>query len=148
MRHPDRVVPSLRALRRLGVRIALDDFGSGYSSLTHLRSLPLDIIKIDRSFVRGIVERPEDRAIVTAILSLARETEMSVICEGVETETLHAVLVGLGCELAQGFFYDRPKPAAELVLGGYTSRVGTGVGDPLVIREFMRQIGIPARIAT
>ena len=58
MRHPDRVVPTLIALRRLGVRIAMDDFGSGYSSLTHLRSLPLDIIKIDKTFVRGILEPP------------------------------------------------------------------------------------------
>jgi EAL domain-containing protein (putative c-di-GMP-specific phosphodiesterase class I) len=147
MRNTDRVVPTLIGLRDLGVRVALDDFGSGYSSLTHLRSLPLDVIKIDKSFVRGLLDRPEDRAIVSAILSLAHEMEMSVIGEGVETEALHAELVGLGCELAQGFFYDRPKPAEELVLDGYTSRVSPGVGDPLVIREFMRQIGIPARIA-
>jgi EAL domain-containing protein (putative c-di-GMP-specific phosphodiesterase class I) len=105
------------------------------------------MIKIDKSFVRGLLDRPEDRAIVTAILSLAHEMEMSVIGEGVETESLHAELVGLGCELAQGYFYDPPKPPDELRLDGYTSRVSPGVGDPLVIREFMRQIGIPARIA-
>jgi diguanylate cyclase (GGDEF)-like protein/PAS domain S-box-containing protein len=147
MRDTDRVVPTLVTLRRLGVQIALDDFGSGYSSLMHLRSLPLDTIKIDKSFVRGILDRPEDRAIVAAILSLARETGMSVIGEGVESEAIHAELVGLGCELAQGFLYDRPKPADELAFDGYTSRVGAGIADPLVIREFMRQIGIPARIA-
>jgi EAL domain-containing protein (putative c-di-GMP-specific phosphodiesterase class I) len=124
----------------------MDDFGTGYSSLTYLRSLPLDIIKIDKSFVRGIVDRADDRAIVGAILRLARDTGLAVIGEGVETEAIHAELVGLGCELGQGFLYDRPKPAAELALDGYSSRVGPGVGDPLVIREFMRQIGIPARM--
>jgi diguanylate cyclase (GGDEF)-like protein/PAS domain S-box-containing protein len=146
MRSTDRVVRSLAELRRIGVRIAMDDFGTGYSSLTYLRSLPLDIIKIDKSFVRGIVDRADDRAIVGAILRLARDTGLAVIGEGVETEAIHAELVGLGCELGQGFLYDRPKPAAELALDGYSSRVGPGVGDPLVIREFMRQIGIPARM--
>ena len=141
----DGVVPRLRALQRLGVRTAIDDFGSGYSSLTCLKSLPLDVIKIDRSFVAGLRTSSADRAIVAAILSLARETEVSVVAEGVETESLHAELVGMGCELGQGFLYARPTPAHELVLGGYSSRICPGVGDSLVIREFMRQIGIPAR---
>ena len=142
----DRVVRSLEALRRLGVRIAMDDFGTGFSSLTHLRSLPLDIIKVDRSFVQGIIERSEDRAIVSAILSLARGRRLSIIGEGVESEALHAELVSLGCELAQGFFYGVPEPARELVVDDYAARLAPGLGDPLVIREFMRQIGIPARI--
>ncbi len=148
MQRPERVIPGLISLRRLGVRIAMDDFGSGYSSLTYLKLLPLDIIKIDKSFVSGIIESPEDRAIVAAILRLAAETELSVIAEGVETEALHGELVSLGCDLAQGFLYDVPKPPDELELDGYSSRVRPGVGDPLVIREFMRQIGIPARIGS
>jgi diguanylate cyclase (GGDEF)-like protein/PAS domain S-box-containing protein len=142
----DQIAPSLQALRRIGVRIALDDFGSGYSSLRYLRLLPLDIIKIDRSFVRGIVDDAQDRAVVAGIVMLGRETNRRVIAEGVETEALHAELVGLGCDLAQGFLYDRPMPAEELSLDGYSSRVRPGVGDPTVIREFMRQIGIPARM--
>ncbi len=146
MQLDERVVHSLSALRRLGVRVAMDDFGTGFSSLTYLRSLPLDIIKVDRSFVRGIIDRPGDRAIVSAILSLARGTGLSVIGEGIETEALHSELVGLGCELGQGFLYDPPRPADQLALDGYSSRLGPGLGDPLVIREFMRQIGIPARI--
>ena len=146
MERTDRVIAGLTALRAIGVRIAMDDFGSGYSSLTYLKALPLDVIKIDKSFVRGIVDNPEDHAIVGAIIGLARETGLAVIGEGVETEALHAELVGLGCPLAQGFLYDPPKPAAELRLDGYSSRVRVGTGDPLVIREFMRQIGIPARI--
>jgi EAL domain-containing protein (putative c-di-GMP-specific phosphodiesterase class I) len=96
--------------------------------------------------VAGLRTSSEDRAIVAAILSLARETEVSVIAEGVETESLHAELVGMGCGLGQGFLYARPKPAGELLLGGYSSRISPGVGDSLVIREFMRQIGIPARV--
>jgi diguanylate cyclase (GGDEF)-like protein/PAS domain S-box-containing protein len=145
MKNVDRVVPSLEALRRIGVRIAMDDFGSGYSSLTYLRSLPLDIIKIDKSFVAGIVEDVQDRAVVAGIVMLGHETSRSVIAEGVESEELHAELISLGCELAQGFLYDAPGPAAELALEGYSSRLRPGIGDPLVIREFMRQIGIPAR---
>ncbi len=146
MRHTSRVVPRLEQLRRTGVKIAMDDFGTGYSSLGYLRTLPLDIIKIDKSFVHGIIDDPQDRAIVAGIVGLGKQTNRAVIAEGVETEALHRELVGLGCDLAQGFLYDRPKPAEELRLDGYSSRVEPGVGDPLVIREFMRQIGIPARI--
>ncbi|MEJ7786375.1 MAG: bifunctional diguanylate cyclase/phosphodiesterase [Solirubrobacteraceae bacterium] len=146
IQHLDRVASRLEELRRLGVQIAMDDFGSGYSSLAYLKSLPLDIIKIDRAFVRGILDTPHDRAIVTAILQLGRDTDRCVIAEGVETEALQSDLVGLGCEMAQGYLYDYPKPAEELALGGYSSLVRRGVGDPSVIREFMRQIGIPARI--
>jgi diguanylate cyclase (GGDEF)-like protein/PAS domain S-box-containing protein len=146
MQHVDRIAPRLDAMRRLGVRIAMDDFGTGYSSLRYLRLLPLDIIKIDKSFVRGIGSDRQDRAVVTGILAIARETGRAVIAEGVETEPLHAELIGLGCELAQGFLYERPRPPSELRLDGYSSRVGQGIGDPLVIREFMRQIGIPARM--
>jgi diguanylate cyclase (GGDEF)-like protein/PAS domain S-box-containing protein len=146
MEHAERVGPSLATLQRLGVLIAMDDFGSGYSSLTYLKALPLDIIKIDKSFVAEILESSQDRAIVSAILLLARETELAVIAEGIETPQLHAEVVGLNCGLGQGFLYDQPKPPEELELDGYSSRVTPGVGDPLVIREFMRQIGIPARI--
>jgi diguanylate cyclase (GGDEF)-like protein/PAS domain S-box-containing protein len=146
MRHIGRVAPRLEALRRIGVRIAMDDFGSGYSSLAYLRSLPLDIIKIDKSFVAGIGHDAQDRSIVAGMIKLGRDTNRGVIAKGVETESLHAELVGLGCDLAQGFLYDRPCPPEQLVLDGYSSRVRPGIGDPLVIREFMRQIGIPARI--
>ena len=146
MKNVERAVPSLEALRRIGVRIAMDDFGTGYSSLTYLRSLPLDIIKIDKSFVAGIVQDVQDRAVVAGIVMLGRETNRAVIAEGVESEELHAELIALGCELAQGFLYDVPRPASELALEGYSSRLRPGIGDPLVIREFMRQIGIPARV--
>jgi EAL domain-containing protein (putative c-di-GMP-specific phosphodiesterase class I) len=133
-------------LRDLGVRIAIDDFGGGTSSLTFLSALPIDVIKIDRLFIDGLVDRSHDRAIVAAVISLAQELELAVIAEGVETERQHAELRELGCRYGQGFLYARPQPAAELRLDGYTKSIQPGVGDPSVIREFMRQIGIPARI--
>ena len=138
--------PSLEVLRRVGVQIAMDDFGSGYSSLRYLRLLPLDIIKIDQSFVHGIIDHAQDRAVVAGIVELGLATGREVIAEGVETEALHDELVRLRCELAQGFLYAPAAPRESMVLGGYASKVSRGVGDPLVIREFMRQIGIPARI--
>ena len=117
------VGPSLEALQRIGVRIAMDDFGSGYSSLRYLRLLPLDIIKIDRSFVSGIVDDPQDRAVVAGIVMLGRETAREVIAEGVETEPLHAELIRLGCGLAQGFLYGRPRPREELSLQSWRAPV-------------------------
>jgi diguanylate cyclase (GGDEF)-like protein/PAS domain S-box-containing protein len=109
-----KVSPSLQALQRIGVRIAMDDFGSGYSSLRYLRLLPLDVIKIDRSFVSGIVDDSQDRAVVAGIVMLGRETAREVIAEGVETEPLNAELIRLGCGLAQGFLYDKPMPPGDL----------------------------------
>jgi diguanylate cyclase (GGDEF)-like protein/PAS domain S-box-containing protein len=123
MRDPAAVAPSLEELSRTGVQIAMDDFGSGQSSLSHLDLLPLDMIKIDRSFVAGIPDSAESRAIVAALLSLARETKIVVVAEGVENDVLNSELIELGCELAQGFLYDRPRPADELRLDGYSSRV-------------------------
>jgi diguanylate cyclase (GGDEF)-like protein/PAS domain S-box-containing protein len=140
------LVPALHAVRELGVRIAMDDFGGGSSSLGLLRLLPLDVIKIDRMFVEGIPDRPEDRAIVAAVLSMAEELGLSVIAEGVERERQHWELKELGCEFGQGFLYAKPAPPKDLALDGYSGAVQPGVGDPSVIREFMRQIGIPARV--
>jgi diguanylate cyclase (GGDEF)-like protein/PAS domain S-box-containing protein len=127
MKHIDRVAPRLEMLRRMGVQIAMDDFGSGYSSLRYLRTLPLDIIKVDRTFVADIVADRQDRAVVAGIVMLGRETEREVIAEGVETVAQHDVLIDLGCELAQGFLYDVPKPAGELSLDGYASRLRPGI---------------------
>jgi len=137
---------ALVALKRLGVCIALDDFGRGYSSLEHLKSLPVDVIKVDRSFVSSIDVSEQDRAIVAAVVALARTTGRTVIAEGVETDAQLRELRELGCGLAQGFTFGAPSPAADLVLDGFLPHGRPGVGDPLVIREFMRQIGVPARL--
>jgi EAL domain-containing protein (putative c-di-GMP-specific phosphodiesterase class I) len=97
----------------MGVVIALDDFGTGYSSLTYLKRLPAHILKIDRSFVSGMLENPEDKAIIEGILSLAKAFDRQVIAEGVETTEHGEMLLKMGCELAQGYAIARPMPPAE-----------------------------------
>ncbi len=111
------VEASLEALRRihaLGVHISMDDFGTGYSSLSHLKLLPIDAVKIDRSFVCDIPDDENDAAIVQAIIVLARTLRLNVIAEGVETEAQLAFLRAQGCGAAQGFLFSRPVPAEEL----------------------------------
>jgi EAL domain-containing protein (putative c-di-GMP-specific phosphodiesterase class I) len=103
-------IRGLRRLRDLGVRLVLDDFGTGYSSLAYLKHLPLDTIKIDRSFVAGL-DGPADRAIVQAVLALADGLGIGVVAEGIETETQRAQLLALGCELGQGYLFSPPVPA-------------------------------------
>ena len=100
--------------RELGVRFALDDFGTGYSSLTYLRRLPADVLKIDQSFVRDMLDDAEDMAIVQGVLGLARAFGRDVVAEGVETEAHCERLMQLGCDLAQGYGIARPMPATEI----------------------------------
>jgi EAL domain-containing protein (putative c-di-GMP-specific phosphodiesterase class I) len=104
-------IRTLRRLRALGVRLVLDDFGTGYSSLSYLKHLPLDLIKIDRSFVAGIDEIA-DRSIVEAVVALAHGLGIGVVAEGIETERQAARLHKLGCDLGQGYLFSRPVPAA------------------------------------
>jgi diguanylate cyclase (GGDEF)-like protein len=105
----------LAAARRLGVRVALDDFGTGHSSLTLLRDLPIDEVKIDRSFVRDVVDDPADAAIVGGITDLAHRLGLGVIAEGVEDAVQEAALRRLGCERVQGYRYGVPMPFDVLV---------------------------------
>ena len=107
-------IRTLHALRELGVKIALDDFGTGYSSLSYLRAFPFDKIKIDQRFVRDIDSSHENKAIVRAVISLARDLGMRVTAEGVENEEQAAILASLGCTEVQGFLYSRPMPASEV----------------------------------
>jgi diguanylate cyclase (GGDEF)-like protein/PAS domain S-box-containing protein len=104
----------LRTLRAMGVRVWVDDFGAGYSSLLYLRRLPLDVIKIDHSFVAGVANEPEDQAIVTGIINLAHGLGLTALAEGVETPEQADTLRQLGCDLAQGFLWSRALPPAEL----------------------------------
>ncbi|MDR3439112.1 PAS domain S-box protein [Telmatospirillum sp.] len=104
----------LQACRTIGVHFALDDFGIGYSSLNHLRHLPIEMVKIDQSFVRDMLIDREDRLIVEGVVGLAKAFERRVIAEGVETVTHGDVLLSLGCELAQGCGIAEPMPAADL----------------------------------
>jgi EAL domain-containing protein (putative c-di-GMP-specific phosphodiesterase class I) len=121
---------TLRALKDLGVRVAVDHFGAGYSSMTYLRQFPVDTIKIDRSFVAGMTTDADDLAIVASIVSLAAAVGVRAIAEGVETEEQVDALQRLGCPLAQGFLWSQPVPASRLhdaldtIARGATSNAG------------------------
>ena len=104
----------LRDLRDQGVTIALDDFGTGYSSLTYLRTFPINIIKIDGSFIRTIETEREAAAIVAAVISLAKSLDITVIAEGIETLRQLAAVVDLDCDLLQGYLLSHPKEAEAL----------------------------------
>jgi diguanylate cyclase (GGDEF)-like protein/PAS domain S-box-containing protein len=107
-------IRKLRELRQLGVRLALDDFGTGYSSLAYLARLPLDLLKIDRSFVHGMTQSSDHTSIVSTIISLAQGLRLKVVAEGVETEQQAQLLRLLRCDQAQGFLYHPPLPAEKL----------------------------------
>jgi diguanylate cyclase (GGDEF)-like protein len=104
----DRPLPSLRRLHDMGVRLSVDDFGTGYSSLSYLRRLPVDEVKIDRSFVQGMATDPDDLAIVRAVVDLSRHFGLSVVAEGVESELTLSLLEEIGCDTGQGFLFSRP----------------------------------------
>jgi diguanylate cyclase (GGDEF)-like protein/PAS domain S-box-containing protein len=105
---------ALRELSDAGVRIAIDDFGTGYSSLDHLREMPADILKIDRSFVAGMAANSPDSALVAAAIAMGRALQMEVVAEGIETSEQVADLRELGCPLGQGFLFARPLPPEEI----------------------------------
>ena len=109
------VVAKLAELREQGVRVAVDDFGTGYSSLAYLKRLPIDILKIDRGFVRNITGGPEESALAHAIIKLAGLFGLSTVGEGIETADQAALLRGLGCDRGQGFHFSRPVEAQQLV---------------------------------
>jgi diguanylate cyclase (GGDEF)-like protein/PAS domain S-box-containing protein len=114
LREPERIGPILRELSEAGLRLAIDDFGAGWSSLARLRLLPVDILKIDRSFLREIPEDPEAGAIVDAVIALSDALGMDTVAEGVETRVQALFLAAQGCRLAQGRFFGDPVPAEEL----------------------------------
>ncbi|EPJ79062.1 MULTISPECIES: putative bifunctional diguanylate cyclase/phosphodiesterase [Pseudomonas] len=105
----------LLSLRRSGALIAIDDFGTGYSSLSYLKSLPLDKIKIDKSFVQDLIDDDDDATIVRAIIQLGKSLGMQVIAEGVETVAQEAYIISEGCHEGQGYLYSKPLPARELL---------------------------------
>ena len=109
---PDRVAQTMRALKELGATLALDDFGTGYSNLAYLQQLPIDILKIDRSFVSGMLQDRDKVAIVRAVLGLAQALGKQTTAEGVETNALAQTLAALGCTFGQGYFYARPLEAS------------------------------------
>jgi len=112
VREPDAALAALTSLREFGIQFALDDFGTGYSSLAYLRRFPVDVVKIDQSFVGALGE--ESPAIVAAIVAMAHALDLGVVAEGVETREQYEALRSLGCDAAQGFFLGVPVPANEL----------------------------------
>ncbi|MGX5217864.1 EAL domain-containing protein [Pseudomonas segetis] len=111
MNQTEDALETLHRLKDLGLQLAIDDFGTGYSSLSYLKRLPLDTLKIDQSFVRGLPQNPHDAAIARAIIALGHSLQLSVIAEGVETQAQAQFLADAGCEQIQGFFINRPLSA-------------------------------------
>jgi diguanylate cyclase (GGDEF)-like protein len=112
--YADNLMETLEALKALGVRLVLDDFGTGYSSLAYLTRLPLDALKVDRSFISGLGTDPRDTTVTEAIVAMAHALSLQVVGEGTETERQVAELIRLDCDLAQGYYFSRPVPAAEI----------------------------------
>jgi EAL domain-containing protein (putative c-di-GMP-specific phosphodiesterase class I) len=110
----ERVLPTLYRLRDVGVRMSVDDFGTGASSLSYLRQWPVHEVKIDDSFVQGMATDSGDLAIVRAVISLAREFGLTVVAEGVESELTLDLLKDMGCEIGQGYLFSRPLPYERL----------------------------------
>lgn len=115
MADPDTSMATLRQLKTAGFSLSLDDFGVGYSSLAHLKGFPLDRLKLDRAFVRSMLEHRNDYAIVVATIAMARSLELDLIAEGVETPAQAATLLELGCRYAQGFHFDAALPADQFL---------------------------------
>ena len=109
----DGAIETMRALKELGVGFSMDDFGTGYSSLSYLTRLPLDQLKIDRSFVRNLPDNANDAAVAQTIITLAKSLGLAVIAEGVETEAQRQFLERHGCPIYQGFLFSKPVDVAQ-----------------------------------
>jgi EAL domain-containing protein (putative c-di-GMP-specific phosphodiesterase class I) len=118
MEDADFYLAALRELLRVGVRVAVDDFGIGYSSLAYLRRFPIDVLKLDRAFIEGLgtgVQRSQARAIVRAVIELAHSLNLTLVAEGIETADQAAALRRLGCDHGQGYWFARPQPPEALL---------------------------------
>jgi diguanylate cyclase (GGDEF)-like protein/PAS domain S-box-containing protein len=115
LRDADQVWADLRALRAMGVRIAIDDFGTGYSSLSYLRQMPVDVLKLDKSFIDDILSSDQQHTMVEAIVSLARNLDLAVVAEGIEDAGQRAALARMGCPYGQGYLFAKPVWPAEII---------------------------------
>lgn len=110
----EHTVSVLNKIHSLGVSISMDDFGTGYSSLASLKTIPFDVLKIDRSLVCDVNDNDTSRRITSAIVAMGKALKMIVLAEGVETDEQNRLLTDLGCDLAQGYYYSKPCPANEI----------------------------------
>ena len=101
------MIATVHELKAIGVKLSIDDFGTGYSSMAYLKNLSVDNLKIDQSFIRNIVENPDDRVIVQAIITLAHNLKLNVVAEGVETESVLNIHIDQGCDSVQGFLFSQ-----------------------------------------
>ncbi|OCA86102.1 diguanylate cyclase [Bacillus sp. FJAT-27225] len=124
MQNKEEAIPALKAVKEMGITIAVDDFGTGYSSLSYLKEFPIDVLKIDKSFIKDIAENPKDAAIASAIIHLGKSLGVEVIAEGVETEEQADWLCDEGCHKAQGFYFSVPLKAIEIEKRYLKTRVG------------------------
>ncbi|HEX5202715.1 MAG TPA: EAL domain-containing protein [Actinoplanes sp.] len=115
LRDADQVWADLRVLRAMGVRIAIDDFGTGYSSLSYLRQMPVDVLKLDKSFIDDILTSEQQRTMVDAIVTLARNLDLAVVAEGIEDAGQRAALAGMGCPYGQGYLFSKPVWPGEIL---------------------------------
>ena len=125
MEEADSPATVLHSLQEHGLKLMLDDFGTGYSSLSRLKQFPLDVLKIDRSFISGVDRHSDDRAIVKAMIDMAHAVGLTVVAEGVETRAQETSLRALGCDRAQGYLYARPQPAqavTDMLVAGAAGR--------------------------
>jgi diguanylate cyclase (GGDEF)-like protein/PAS domain S-box-containing protein len=141
MHDVERTIQRLHQLKALNLELSIDDFGTGYSSLAYLRRFPISVLKVDKSFVHRIGTDRQDEAIVRSIVTLARDLGMQVVAEGIETADQLDVLVGLGCDYGQGYYFSRPVPAhqAELLV---TPAAGVPMPSPMRPRKLRGDISI------
>jgi len=114
MEQAEQSIATLDALKTLGIRLTIDDFGTGYSSLAFLKRFPINKLKIDQSFIRDLVDDPNDRQIAITIIAMARSLKLDVLAEGVETDEQLTLLRECGCDQYQGYFYDKPLSGNDL----------------------------------
>ena len=143
---------TLDALHALGVSVAIDDFGTGYSSLSYLKRFDIDVVKLDRTFIEGLVTDPVDAEIASAVIRLSAALDISTVAEGVETDSQRQMLVKLGCPLIQGYLTARPLPAPDFLRfwdGGYAtaSAADRGADDRVRPPRGHRRRRIAAAIA-
>ncbi len=128
--HPEDAIDKMNEVRRLGVGFSLDDFGTGYSSLAYLKRLPIDELKIDRTFTRDILTDPNDAVIVRTIVGMAKNLGLKLIVEGVETSEQQALLTRWGCAGFQGYLHGKPVPHREFKPYGLTTNAGARQSQP------------------